>query len=275
VATPERVLYGPAAVAEPQICIVVPCYNEARRLAVERFRSFVSVHVNVSFLFVDDGSTDATADVIGDLIKADPQHFSLLSQPKNQGKAEAVRSGMMQALASGVTYAGYWDADLATPLAEIPRFVAVLETHRERDICFGARVRLLGRSIERRALRHYLGRAFATVASLVLDLPIYDTQCGAKLFRVLHETRALFAERFCVNWTFDVEVIARMQSLRLENQLGNDQPPIYELPLDYWRDIAGSKVKPSDFVKGLLEIVRIYRKYGRGGRRERRRLSRV
>jgi glycosyltransferase involved in cell wall biosynthesis len=271
----ERVLYGAATVAEPLITIVVPCYNEARRLAVERFRAFAGEHPNISFLFVDDGSTDATAEMIQALVSANPQRFSLLSQPKNQGKAEAVRSGMLKALETGATYAGYWDADLATPLAEIPRFVDVLERHRERDICFGARVRLLGRSIERRALRHYLGRAFATVASLVLDLPIYDTQCGAKLFRVLHETRALFAERFCVNWTFDVEVIARVQSLRLESRLANDLTPIYELPLDEWRDVAGSKVKPSDFLRGLLEIVRIYRKYGRGGRTERRRLSRV
>jgi hypothetical protein len=108
---------------------------------------------------------------------------------------------------------------------------------------------------------------FATVASLVLDLPVYDTQCGAKLFRSTHAAEALFTERFCVNWTFDVELIARIQSLRLRAGLTSAADSIYELPLDEWHDVAGSKVHASDFFKGLLEIQRIYSKYGHGGRR--------
>ena len=261
-------LYGQRSVAplDPQITIVVPCYNEAKRLDVERFRGFVQEHPEIGFLFVDDGSTDRTAEVIGGLIAAAPRHFALHSQPRNGGKAEAVRSGMLRALEARPRYAGYWDADLATPLHEIPRFVAALDEHSEHEICFGSRVRLLGRSIERRPARHYLGRLFATVASYVLDLAIYDTQCGAKLFRVSGETAQLFREPFCVNWTFDVEIIARVQSRRAVSE---DDTCIYELPLNEWRDVAGSKVQPSDFLKGIVEMLRIYTKYGRGGRRMR------
>jgi dolichyl-phosphate beta-glucosyltransferase len=260
------VLYGRQSVAPvgPQITIVVPCYNEAKRLDVERFRAFVAAHPEVGFLFVDDGSTDGTAEVIGGMSAADPVHFALHSQPQNGGKAEAVRAGMLRALEGRPRYAGYWDADLATPLAEIPRFVDALDHHPEREICFGSRVRLLGRSIDRRPARHYLGRLFATVASYVLDLAVYDTQCGAKMFRVTDHTAELFREPFCVNWTFDVEIIARVEARRA---LSESDTCIYELPLNEWRDVAGSKVRPTDFVRGILEMLRIYTKYGRGGRR--------
>jgi glycosyltransferase involved in cell wall biosynthesis len=247
---------------------VVPCYNEAERLATEQFRSFAVQYPEVQFLFVNDGSQDRTAELLAGLSAADPRQFTWLDLTRNGGKAEAVRRGMMQACNDGTRYIGYWDADLATPLREIPRFIDALE--RGHDMCFGSRVRLLGRAIDRHPLRHYLGRMFATAASVVLDLAIYDTQCGAKLFRTSEVTRALFSERFCVNWTFDVEIIARLQSIlvRSGNQ-GDASKRIYELPLDEWRDVAGSKVRPTDFVRGLLELVRIYQRYGRGGRRQR------
>ncbi len=247
--------------ALPSTTIVVPCYNEAGRLPVDAFREFSDQHPEVRFLFVNDGSSDGTDAVLEALRRADPNHFSTLPQPRNRGKAETVRLGMLHALAQAPRYAGYWDADLATPLDEIPRFIGALEAHPERDVCFGARVQLLGRTIERRALRHYLGRVFATVASLMLELPVYDTQCGAKLFRSSPQTSALFAEPFCVSWTFDVELIARMKR---DAAAGSESDPgqrIYELPLDRWRDVAGSKVKSGDFVKALLEMLRIWHKY--------------
>jgi len=251
----------------PNITIVVPCYNEAKRLAVPQFRSFLVSHPEVQFLFVNDGSKDNTLEVLRGLCAEDPRHFEVLDLERNGGKAEAVRRGMVKALADGANYAGYWDADLATPLDEIPRFVDTLETHRGRDVVFGSRVRLLGRAIDRRAVRHYLGRLFATVASFVLDLPVYDTQCGAKLFRASDEARGLFGERFTVNWTFDVELIARLQASRLRSGNPRDaSAAIYELPLNVWHDVAGSKVKPQDFFKAFFEMLSVYRKYGRGSR---------
>ena len=122
----------------------------------------------------------------------------MLDQQPNQGKAAAVRAGMRRAFEQGTRYAGYWDAALATPLEEVPRFLDVLDRTPQLTVVFGARVQLLGRSIERSSVRHYLGRIFATVASNVLGLAVYDTQCGAKLFRVDEESRALFAEPFLV-----------------------------------------------------------------------------
>ena len=233
--------------------IVVPCFNEAARLRGDAFRAFCARVADVDFLFVNDGSSDATLERLRELERALPGRVGVLDLPRNGGKAEAVRLGMRAALKSDADAAGYWDADLATPLEEIPRFQAVLRERPEVDLVLGSRVQLLGRTVRRSATRHYLGRVFATAVSQVLRLAVYDTQCGAKLLRNRPELAALFDEPFCVNWTFDVELIARL--LRRGSRL-------YELPLDRWEDVAGSKVRPGDFAVGLLELIRIWRRYG-------------
>jgi dolichyl-phosphate beta-glucosyltransferase len=245
----------------PDTTIVVPCYNESRRLSIDAFLAFSDAHPSVRFLFVNDGSTDETPRMIGTLASGAPDHFARIDQPRNTGKAEAVRAGMLCAFAAGGRYAGYWDADLAIPLREIPRFVEALDTHPHHEICLGARVPLLGRDIERRACRHYLGRVFATAASLVLRLPVHDTQCGAKLFRVSPEMESLFAEPFLVGWTFDVELIARLAQERDRSGRPGPRDILYELPLDECHDVEGSKVRPTDYVRAVFEMTRISRRY--------------
>ena len=126
---------------------------------------------------------------------------------------------------------------------------------------FGARVQLLGRVIERRAVRHYLGRVFATAASLMLGLRIYDTQCGAKLFRASPAMQALFQEPFATRWLVDIEILARLIQARRGTALPQAEDIIYEFPLPEWRDVAGSKVKAWDFAKGLCGLARIYWQY--------------
>ena len=146
--------------------IVIPCFNEEKRLAVLQFRKYASSHPNHQFLFVNDGSNDRTTLILDDLKASDPEAFDVLHLPQNQGKAEAVRQGMLQAMQANVEYAGFWDADLATPLEMIPNFAAQLDQTPQLAMVIGARVKLLGRQIERQQLRHYLGRIFATAASL-------------------------------------------------------------------------------------------------------------
>jgi glycosyltransferase involved in cell wall biosynthesis len=254
-----------AAQELPEIAIVVPCYNEEARLRVTDFVQFGAAQPHVRFVLIDDGSTDGTRQRLEQIRAQLAQRAELLALPRNLGKAEAVRRGMLRAIELGSTFAGYWDADLATPLEEIARFVRVLREQPDCLVVFGARVQLLGRSIERSHARHYLGRVFATTASALLGLPIYDTQCGAKLFRVNDQMRALFAAPFAVGWTFDVELIARL--IRLQREQGG--PPveklIYELPLETWHDVRGSKVSALDFVRAIAEMMRIHHRYLRNG----------
>ena len=235
--------------------IVVPCYNEEARLDTDAFARCMEEQPNTSFILVDDGSTDGTLSVLRGLAARYPGRTHVVDQNPNAGKAEAVRQGMLTAMSLGADLAGYWDADLATPLEAIPKFVEVLESHPEAELVLGARVALLGHNIDREPSRHYLGRVFATGASLVLNLPVYDTQCGAKLIRCNDRTRELFEEPFGSRWIFDVEMLAR----HLEGRTTPHQ--IRELPLDQWTDVAGSKVKPIDFLRALGELIQVHRRY--------------
>jgi putative flippase GtrA len=249
--------------ASSRVCIVVPCYNEESRLDEAAFAQFLQRdRLGVELLFVNDGSTDRTLEVLRGLERRFPNRVRVIDQQPNQGKAEAVRVGMLAALATGADYAGYFDADLATPLDAIGDFVHVLDTTPGVNFVIGARVALLGRTIERQAWRHYLGRVFATAASLVLSLPVYDTQCGAKLLRAGPASRQLFEREFGSRWIFDVELIARY----LVANRSSDG--IYELPVSRWKDVGESKVKARDFVRAFSEMAEVYRTYFLPQRRE-------
>jgi len=254
----------PPAIASRQRCIVVvPCYNEAARLDLSAFERFFQSenHRSIGLLFVNDGSVDTTLEILRTFQARFPDRVSVLDHQPNRGKAEAVRSGMLQVIASQqAAFTGYWDADLATPLDQIPDFLKLLEERSELNLVFGARVRLLGRAIHRQALRHYLGRCFATVASVLLRLPIYDTQCGAKLFRVTPDLAAVLRERFHSRWIFDVEILARFLALHPSESF-HFEKQIYEYPLPVWTDVAGSKVKPTDFLRAFGELATIYRRH--------------
>jgi len=241
------------------VIIVVPCYNEARGLNTQAFKAFSHERYHVRFLFVDDGSTDETWDVLQSLSALDGERFLICRLPRNVGKGEAVRQGLLQAFRGNPDYVGYWDADLATPLSAIPAFCDMLNTS-QFEMVFGARVRLLGRVIERGPLRHYAGRIFATMASLVLGVPIYDTQCGAKIFRGSPAVSSLFKGKFITRWLFDIEILARLiQSYGLNRR--HIEKVVYEFPLNEWHDVVGSKVRARDFAKSLVWLAMIYWHY--------------
>jgi dolichyl-phosphate beta-glucosyltransferase len=219
--------------------------------------SYLESHPQVSFIFVDDGSTDATYQRLSALAATHPSTAKVLKLERNSGKAEAVRQGMLAAFDSGADYCGYWDADLATPLRYIDVFAKHL-SETDAVIVFGSRVRLLGRHVERSAARHYIGRGFATIAGLALKIPIYDTQCGAKLLRASPSTRQLFERPFELGWTFDVELFARLLKLAEESGAIDPARQLVEWPLEEWRDAPGSKLRPAHFARIAWELTRLF-----------------
>jgi dolichyl-phosphate beta-glucosyltransferase len=241
--------------------IVVPCYNEGSRLQSQTILDFLRRVEGICLLFVNDGSRDNTISVLQSMRNACEDRIQILDQKENMGKAEAVRLGMLTAMKQRDTaYVGFWDADLSTPLDALPEFLAVLVGNRRLQMVFGSRVRLLGRHVHRHAIRHYLGRVFASCVSVALRLPIYDTQCGAKLFRVTPELVKSLKDPFLSRWVFDVEILARYIALD-HGDTSYLHDSIYEFPLKYWSDVAGSKVRPGDFFRAFIDVFRIYLRY--------------
>jgi dolichyl-phosphate beta-glucosyltransferase len=243
----------------PELALVVPCYNEAARLDPSAFLRFVTTHPGVQLVMVDDGSVDATGAILERMRAAAPAAVTTVRHSPRRGKAEAVRAGVLEGLAQRAALVGYFDADLSTPLRAIDDFLAVLRDRPTVEFVLGSRVLLLGRDIRRKAMRHYLGRVFATAVSHALDLAVYDTQCGAKVLRVNGATATLFAEPFRSAWIFDVELIARY--LRLP--VGSGEPArrdrLYELVVPAWHDIPGSKLRWYDFARAMVDLGYIWR----------------
>ncbi|MCE9605032.1 MAG: glycosyltransferase [Planctomycetia bacterium] len=236
----------------PTTWLVVPCFNEEQRLDLTAFTSFMRRYPAVRFCFVNDGSRDGTAEVLERLALAAGGRAVVHHLKRNSGKAEAVRRGVLHALAQApAAFVGYWDADLATPLDELLRFFSAAAEHESVGMLCGSRIRRLGATIVRRRRRHLLGRIFATIASIAIRMPVYDTQCGAKLFES-GLARRIFAEPFSSAWCFDVELLARARSdLQSERE-------IVEVPLLRWEDVAGSKLRPRHFVTAGLDLLRIF-----------------
>jgi len=240
-----------------EFTVIVPCYNEASRLHSAEFVRLALVPA-AKVLFVDDGSTDGTAQALAAICAAAPKNATLLRLPRNQGKAEAVRLGLLQALDSGATLVGFLDADLSTPVDEMLRLVAILAQRPEVQVLLASRIRLLGNSVERKLIRHYLGRIFATAASLILALDVYDTQCGAKLLRATPQLRAALAQPFVSKWIFDIELIGRLL-YGSQDQGGIGAAAFAEMPLHTWRDVAGSKLRARHMLAAVGDLVLIHK----------------
>ncbi len=242
------------ALPRPCVAVVVPCYNEADRLDVDGFDLLARSGL-ASLLFVDDGSTDSTRAVLEKLAGELPS-VTVLPLGSNRGKAEAVRQGMRHAVERGASVVGYYDADLATPPSELARLVRTLCADPALNGVLGSRVARLGSCIDRRAVRHYTGRVFATAASLALGVAVYDTQCGAKIFRVNPQLVAALERPFRSSWSFDVLLLQRLfDGDRTHAGLSPDT--FVEVPLDAWFDVPGSKVRVGPGLVALLDVVRM------------------
>lgn len=240
--------------------IVIPCYNEELRLNLPQYTEELENNPQVCILFVDDGSKDNTIGKIQELKNVFPERVSCLVKKQNGGKSLAVYDGFKYALSSsvGFGYIGYIDADLAVSISEISaikEFIALTD----RDFGFGSRWHRIGSNIERKFIRHYIGRLFATIASMLLDLGVYDTQCGAKVFkRDLAEK--IFIHPFNVSWAFDVEIFFRLLQIFHKDEFDKH---CIEYPLQQWRDVEGSKVKYLDSIRVMRDFLILRKIYSK------------
>lgn len=245
-------LFPAEAPATERAVIVVPCYNEAARLNLQAFSTFLRDVRGVRLVFVNDGSRDATLDVLRSLHAAHPDRIEVLSLSRNAGKAEAVRRGLGYAAAAGTEFVGYWDADLATPLEAIEDFLRIGERYAETEVVYGARLQLLGHRVARTLSRRIISRLCARLARIAVGLPIGDTQCGAKLLRNTPRLRQAVEQPFSAGWLFDVELFSRLAATAASSRAA-----FYEYPLPEWTEVPGSKVTGRAIRRAGLAMLRL------------------
>lgn len=239
--------------------IVVPCYNEAHRWNREYWSTILAIS-DVNWIFVDDGSTDNTLELIK--TTSATKNSDVLSLEKNCGKAEAVRAGLLMAMdnsAGGMV--GFMDSDGAFSSGDLIRILMASQElcldQRLFDSIWASRVALAGRNIRRSRMRHYVGRVISTLLSGAAKsqsknermLP-YDTQAGLKLFLVSSTLREVLESPFRTRWFFELEILLRWSS----RNLGQPMMRIWEVPLNDWFEVPGSKINFREYFRILREI---------------------
>jgi len=235
-----------------KVTIIIPFYNEVKRVNYESFIEIFTAFPQYNFLLVDDGSSDRTIDILEEF-KSKFSSVKVLKLDRNVGKAEAIRSAVLSL--SDADFISYYDADLATPFPELDTLIQFSIQHPNYKMVMGARIKLIGNGVKRSLKRHYFGRIFATIVSqFILKVAVYDTQCGAKV--VDYQTaKQIFEKPFISKWLFDVELLKRLQKIH------NLKEVVKEIPLEKWEEIGNSKIKVGDFIRIPFQLFQIYWKY--------------
>lgn len=227
------------------IGVVIPCYNEEKRLLSKEFIDFTNSNLGYHLCFVNDGSTDNTLNVLLELSKGREDNISVYNCEKNGGKGEAVRQGVLHlAQDKQLDYIGYLDADLSTDFKDFDDLVQTMATS-DFKIVSGSRMSRMGADITKESARKIISKTINLIIRNILGMSFNDTQCGAKIMdkEVFNE---LFEEKFITRWLFDVEIFMRMRKF-----YGKKKAISYicEQPLKRWIHADGSKLSMKDSVK--------------------------
>ncbi|WP_205513324.1 glycosyltransferase [Longitalea arenae] len=237
----------------PKVSIIIPCFNEERRLKKEPLLQLLHSGADIALILVNDGSTDNTHLLLEEIRKVDEEHVVVITYRENKGKANAVFKGMEHALENhNPAFIGYLDADLSTGVDEFLR-LAETAKHAEADYAFGSRIKMLNHEIYRSVVRHICGRIITTIIDSRYQLSIYDTQCGAKLFSpeiVKIITRTPFKTR----WLFDVEIFLRIRNAGISAKG-------LEIPLKKWTHYGNSKISLLSAPQICGELIRLAKNY--------------
>lgn len=246
--------------ANPYLTIVIPAYNEERRLppTLHKIAEFLRAQPwRSEVIVVENGSTDDTTRVVEEFIARDiaaDDPFVVRLLHSRQGKGAAVKTGM---LAGRGDYLFIFDADLSMPVTETVKFLPPMLGDGTYDIAIASREDVGGVKATRYDepfYRHLMGRVFNQLVRWLAVKGIQDTQCGFKCF-TREAAQQLFPLQQIDGWGFDVEVlyIAQRKGLRL-----------VEIPI-HWYFQDDSRVRPmQDTINMVRELLRI-RKMGRAG----------
>lgn len=247
--------------------LAVPAYNEGGRLPLllAGAADVLAERDDIDVLVADDGSREADSRAMRSAVEAlertcalAPGRARFARHEHNRGKGAVLRDAFA-AHAGGAVYdaLGFLDADGSTPFAEGVRLVDLLRQHSERiDVYVGCRLKCLGIPVERQLSRHLTGRIFATLLSNIFHIPVYDSQCGAKVFKASVLTPELLALCDDQKWLFDTQLLIALwaRGARLREE-----------PVS-WRETPGSKVSllrdPPRMAAGLLRFRRRLRAFG-------------
>ena len=229
----------------PPFTVAIPCYNEASRIGetVRATLDYLSKESPAAELIVvNDGSTDTTPTVVREALKHATVQTQLLENFPNRGKGSAVRTGL---LAATRPIGLFFDADLSTPLSEIPKVIEPI-ANGDVDLAFGSR------ALDRKLIcirqpwrREQAGRVFNLIVRIATGMPFWDTQCGFKAFR-LDVCRPILEKAHTIGFAFDVELLftAYRAGLRLR-----------EIPVR-WNHAEGSKIRVIyDSLAMLREVI--------------------
>ena len=239
--------------------IVIPCYNEESKLDVTAYTRFLRENPNIFYCFVNDGSSDGTISILKEIQNAQSKQVIIIDYATNRGKAEAVRQGVLESLKrpTKFDYLGYLDADLATPLNEILYLLQHMLKKESYQLSFGSRMEMTGNEIKTKFIRRQIGKVISVIFSAILELGIYDTQCGAKVFK-RELSSEVFQQKFISRWLFDIEIFARMIKIYGRSKA---LTMFVEVPLNQWEDKGDSKVKYSYVFRMFYDLIRIKKTY--------------
>ncbi|MFF0445877.1 glycosyltransferase [Streptomyces sp. NPDC004609] len=230
------------------LSVVLPAYNEEARLrpTLDAIRAHLLADPGRwgewEMIVVDDGSTDGTARIAREAAAADPR-VRLITSPVNRGKGHALRQGVLASRGRQVLLS---DADLATPIDELDHLHQRLAADGAGAV-IGSRAHPESRiEVHQWRVREWLGRTGNRLIRLVAVPGIRDTQCGFKLFDG-DRARAAFADSRLDGWGIDVEILRYFRRADW---------PVTEVPVR-WSHVSGSKVRPLDYARVLVELVRL------------------
>ena len=237
--------------------IIIPCYNEGKRLNVDAFINFITTHEQYHLCFVNDGSKDNTMEVLENIQNNAPSKVSIVDIKKNSGKAAAVRYGSRYLFnRKDIDYIGFIDADLSTDFEDFKSLTDTLDKNKDLMLVYGSRGKGDG-NIKRNFMRCVFSKIVKTIVFMILGLPIEDTQCGAKVFR-RNAIPIAYEKSFLTRWLFDVEIFLR---LKKHFSSSNIMDKMYEQPLKRWIHVDDSKLGMKDAIQIPVKLLQIWMSY--------------